>query len=122
MWCRGRDADFDELETSVREFQAIAAGRAAWRGMGEILGGFVSCLIVEMRDLFRRRQGEMAAEEAGWEGGGLSEVSGACAGVAGDAGSLDLHSTLPEASLSSSPAHPISSHPLMPHVSLAHLS
>ena len=77
--------------------------------------GFVSCLIVEMRDLFRRRQGEMAAEEAGWEGGGLSEVSGVCAGVAGDAGSPDLHSTLPEASLySSTSPQPSSSHLISP--------
>lgn len=29
-WCRGLDADFDELETILREFEAVAAGRDAW--------------------------------------------------------------------------------------------
>ena len=29
-WCRGLDADFEELETILREFEAVAAGRDAW--------------------------------------------------------------------------------------------
>ena len=109
------DANLDELETSLRDIEAVAAGRAsAVKGLGEAIRGFVYCLSVEMRDWFSHRQGEMAAEVAVWEGSGLSEGNGGCAGVAGDAGSPDMHPILPRASPSSTSCQPNSSHPIPP--------
>ena len=115
-WCRCLDADLDELETSLRDIEAVAAGRAsAVKGLGEAIRGFVYCLSVEMRDWFSHRQGEMAAEVAVWEGSGLSEGNGGCVGVWQG---MQVRRTCillyPRASPSSTPCQPNSSHPIPP--------
>ena len=129
-WCRCLDADFDELETIRSEFEAVAAVRAAVRGMGEVLGGFVYCFMLvrgHARLVQSSRHGEMTAEAVAWEGSGLSEGGEVCAGVAGDTGSPDRHPSLPRASPGTTSSQPSSSHPIPPlhapsQPTLAHLS